>query len=179
MIPRPLLDRILTDYALPTAGLHGLSHWARVLEIGRRLSAQPGVRGDVVELFAVLHDACRVGESVDRGHGPRAAELARTLRGSLFDLDDGGFALLTEAIHGHTDGRTSPDATVGACWDSDRLDLGRAGIQPADLLLSTPLARQPQIQQWADERSRRLIVPPLVADEWGISDIRRPRQAAD
>ena len=49
-----LLEAVLADYRLPPMELHGISHWARVLEIGRRLAVTNGARVQVVELFALL-----------------------------------------------------------------------------------------------------------------------------
>ena len=39
--------------------LHGIRHWDRVYENGKRLLA-PGVNPLVVGLFAYLHDSCRI-----------------------------------------------------------------------------------------------------------------------
>ena len=41
----------------------------------------------------------------------------------------------------HSDGHTTGDATVLACWDSDRLDLGRVGIRPHPSRLCTVQAK--------------------------------------
>ena len=35
---KPLVHRLLGDYALPWHGTHGIGHWARVLENGLRLA---------------------------------------------------------------------------------------------------------------------------------------------
>jgi uncharacterized protein len=37
----------------------------------------------------------------------------------------------------HTSGLTSPDPTIGTCWDADRLDIGRVGITPCGHYMST------------------------------------------
>ena len=37
---------------------------------------------------------------------------------------------LVLACQTHTDGTISSEATVGVCFDVDRLDLGRVGIEP-------------------------------------------------
>ena len=162
-----LLDAILADYRLPPMGLHGISHWARVMENGRRLAALTGARADIVDLFALLHDARRQNESVDHGHGLRAAEWARTLRGSLLTLGDEDFELLFYACAHHTDGRRHEDVTVGTCWDADRLDLSRAGINPHIKYLCTAPACDPEVLGWAIERSVARMVPMLVQAEWG------------
>lgn len=36
-----VVHAILEDYALPSDGIHGVSHWARVLENGLRLTELP------------------------------------------------------------------------------------------------------------------------------------------
>ena len=44
--------------------LHGIRHWDRVYENGRRLFT-PGVNPLVVGLFAYLHDSCRMDDLED------------------------------------------------------------------------------------------------------------------
>ena len=163
---KPLVHAILEDYALPWNGTHGVSHWARVLENGFRLAKETGVSIEIVQLFAVFHDARRVNEDFDLGHGKRGAELAAAFRGDWFNLPDHDFDLLYEACVGHTDGGTDGDITVQICWDADRLDLGRVGISPDSQKLCTPTARK--LIHWADGRACSEVVPELVSGEWGI-----------
>src|SRR6185369_16204086 len=54
---RPIVHAILEDNALLWFGDHGISHWARVLENGLRLSTETGADPNVVSLFAVFHDS--------------------------------------------------------------------------------------------------------------------------
>jgi uncharacterized protein len=165
----PLLIRtILEDYPLPVAGDHGVAHWARVLENGRRLAVETGAKLEVVSLFAVLHDARRVSEATDPEHGQRAAEFACELRGSVFDLPDADFRLLTRACAGHTHELTHPNVTIQTCWDADRLDLGRVGILPDPDRLCTEVAKRADIIDWADQRASLGTIPEFVGSEWGI-----------
>ena len=167
MITKQLLETIRQQYRLPWSGIHGIGHWARVRENGLRIAAGlSGVNSDVVELFAVLHDARRENEGTDSGHGRRGAELAEKLRGSLIELPDEAFALLCTACSYHTDGRTDGDITVQTCWDADRLDLGRVGIRPKSHYLCTTAAKDPALIAWADSRARRRIVPQFATQEW-------------
>ncbi|MEW6335865.1 MAG: hypothetical protein ACOY3Y_07925 [Acidobacteriota bacterium] len=168
MIVRDTLREVLRLYRLRLAGTHGVSHWGRVMENGRRLAATSGADLDVVELFAVLHDACRFDDDVDRDHGRRAAVLASELRGRTFDLGDRRFALLRAALAGHVDGLTSSNATVGTCWDADRLDIGRVGTDPIPRYMSTEAGRDARVIAWATERALDRHVPGLVLGEWGI-----------
>ena len=167
MLPlKPLVHAILEDYSLPWHGTHGVGHWARVLENGLRLAKATGANVEVVQLFAVFHDACRINEGHDPGHGKRGAELATELRGDWLNLADADFDLLYEACAGHTDGGTEADITIQTCWDSDRLDLGRVGTVPDPKRLCTPAARL--LVKWADGRACLEVVPDWVSREWGI-----------
>jgi uncharacterized protein len=59
-----------------------------------------------------------------------SAELAGYLRGKLVHVIDDSFNLLFEACRLHTEGHAFGDPKFLACWDADRLDLGRVGITP-------------------------------------------------
>lgn len=124
-------------------------------ENGLRLAALTGAQIEVVECFAFLHDAKRLNDSRDPGHGSRAAALVRMLQGGVLKLADEQVELLAYACAHHTDGLTEADVTVQTCWDADRLDLGRVGITPLAERLCTPAARDPAIMRWALARSQR------------------------
>lgn len=164
----PVLRAILTQYTLPRDGDHGVSHWARVLENGVRLSEASGANLEVVRLFAVLHDSRRINEITDPEHGARAANFAAELRGVMFDLPDDEFDLLHQACAGHTHERTHPDITIQTCWDADRLDLGRVGITPDPSRLCTAAAKNPAMINWAHGRACFRIVPAFVVQEWRL-----------
>jgi uncharacterized protein len=168
MITPALIHRIVQHYRLPLGGLHGLSHWARVLEIGVRLAEDSGANVEVVQLFAVFHDARRINEGWDDGHGRRGAELAARLRGEYFDLDDDAFEMLYTACVEHTDGRTDGDVTTQTCWDADRLDLPRVGLDVDRQFLGTDAARQRDVIRWAHGRAALRYVPEIIADAWEL-----------
>jgi len=171
---KPIVHRILEDYALPKHGIHGVSHWARVLENGLRLAKATGAKTEIIQLFAVFHDSKRVNEAVDHGHGQRGAEFATELRGDLFDLPDDDFEILHTACADHTDGETEGDITVQTCWDADRLDLGRVGMMPEHKYLCTDAVKSPETVKWADGRACFEIAPDLVRTQWGIETDRTP-----
>jgi uncharacterized protein len=152
-----LIAVIREEYALPWNGTHGISHWMRVRENGLRLVEQTGADWQVVELFACLHDSKRENEHRDPGHGARAAQLVRTLQGSVIDLSDQDLERLVYACTYHTDGLVEADITVQTCWDADRLDLGRVGIRPMARYLCTPAARDEETIRWALARSRQAV----------------------
>jgi len=168
---KPIIHAVLENYTLPWHDTHGVGHWARVLENGLRLAEATGAKGDVVQLFAILHDCQRVNEGTDFGHGERGAKYAAQLRGTVFDLPDEDFRLLYDACAGHTDGATTADITIHTCWDADRLDLGRVGICPDGNRLCTDAARR--LIKWADGRACFGVIPEIVKAEWGI-DTRGP-----
>lgn len=165
---RPLIEAILDQYALPPEEIHGVAHWARVMENGFRLARTTAAQVEVVQLFAVLHDSKRENEGWDPDHGQRAADFAVSLRGKSVELGDEDFDRLYAACAGHTHERTHADITVQTCWDADRLDLGRVGILPEPLRLCTDQAKSPEILRWANRRACSYIVPEFVLDDWGI-----------
>jgi uncharacterized protein len=96
-----------------------------------------------VLLFALLHDSRREHEYDDPGHGERGARLARELHArGLLDLDASQMERLVLASRTNADGTVSRDATVGVCFDADRLDLGRVGIDLDPELMSTDAGRK-------------------------------------
>jgi uncharacterized protein len=165
---KPVLDAVLEDYALPLQGDHGVSHWARVLENGLNQVEETQANVNVVSLFAVLHDSRRINELSDPLHGPRAGQFARTLQGRAFSIDKHELDLLIQACNGHTNEKTHPDVTVRTCWDADRLDLGRVGIEPEPEWLCTDVARRPEVLNWAHGRGSFRFVPTFVRDEWSV-----------
>jgi hypothetical protein len=72
---------------------------------------------------------------------------------SFYDLDGEELDLLHRACSAHSDGLTDADVTVQVCWDADRLDLGRVGIEPSPARLCTQAARDPKMIAWAYRRS--------------------------
>jgi len=141
-------------------------HWARVLENGLRIAETTGADTEVVELFAIFHDARRVNEYIDDDHGLRGGELAHALRGSLVLLDNTRFELLYEACRLHTNGLIDGDPTLRTCWDADRLELGRVGIEPLPHRLCTDAARA--LVPWAHARAGGDAVPYRVLTRWGV-----------
>jgi uncharacterized protein len=172
-----ILGAILDGYILPVDGFHGVVHWARVLENGLRIAEANGADREVVTLFALFHDSRRVNEDQDDGHGLRGGELARSLRGKLVQLDDDRFDLLFEACRLHTEGHTVGDRTLLACWDADRLDLGRVGITPDPRRLGTKAGRN--LLAWAHVRAVEWYEPTAVLASWGWKFSAEPGAALD
>ncbi len=150
---KKILERVQNEFVLSLNGIHGVSHWQRVLSNGLRLAESTGANTKVVELFAYLHDSKRMNDSLDYEHGRAAGEFIKSLKGSLIIMPDNDFERLVYACEYHSDGLTEADVTVQTCWDADRLDLGRAGIKPESQCLCTPAAKDSSIIEWAYLRS--------------------------
>jgi uncharacterized protein len=166
---RRVLRRVLAEFPLRHHGPHGFLHWARVLGNARRIADRAGFPRRIVELFALLHDSKRQLESVDRGHGERAAVFARQLVDEeVIHLGGDELKLLEYACRWHSAKRMEAEPLVQVCWDADRLDLGRVGVEPRRDLLYTQAAREDDIFEWACERGKSRHISELIGLEWGI-----------
>jgi uncharacterized protein len=152
-VTQEFFEYLVASHTLGHDGFHGRDHWLRVLQRAREIAAETGANLRVLELFAVLHDSRRENENHDPAHGHRAAANANELRGKWFDLADDEMALLMEACRFHSDGMTEAHPTVQACWDADRLDLGRVGVRPDPRHLCTSYAKRPDVIEFAYRRS--------------------------
>ena len=122
--------------------IHGISHWERVERNGLLL-ATPECDVTVIRLFAYLHNSCSEYDSYDEEHGSRAAEMIEGLRGTLLkDLTDEQFKLLQEACRQHTSTYRTTSPTIDACFDADRLDLGRIDIIPRPEKMATKKGKE-------------------------------------
>lgn len=169
----PLVRAVAPGHHRAGAGSHGLTHWARVLENGLRLAPATGANVAVVALFAIFHDARRLNDGRDPGHGERGAQCATGLRAEWLALSDDEMDLLYEACARHTDGWLEADVTVQTCWDADRLDLPRAGVQVRPERLCTAAARDPAVIAWAERRALGKVEPGFVAGWRGERDVSR------
>lgn len=162
MISKDLMDLVRQGFALRLEGIHGEAHWARVHANGLRLAEQTGADTEIVTFFAFLHDSKRLNDGWDKKHGQRAAEFVGTLPHSLLPLSGEKLELLVYACAHHSEGLTQADApqaeaiTIHTCWDADRLDLGRIGIEPRPKYLCTSAAKEPAMIEWAIQRSRNV-----------------------
>ena len=150
--PASLVEAVLERSTGKASSIHGESHWQRVAAAGLALLPEtPGADPALVFMFALFHDSTRINDSFDPEHGPRAALLARELRGGTFEVGNGEMDLLTFACREHTNGHLSEDPTFGVCWDADRLNLWRVGFEPDPRFLSTRAARSEERIAWAYE----------------------------
>ena len=158
VVTQPYLDFLTHQYQLSHNGMHGIEHWLRVLINGRLIATQSGADIEVVEHFALLHDAQRQDEYRDIQHGGRAADFATSLMGDWIHLNSTQMYQLTEACRYHSMGRLSKDVTIQTCWDADRLDLGRVGERPNPTYLGNSAARDNEFIKEALLRSKNRFV---------------------
>ncbi len=173
LVTPALLHRVMAQYRLTRTGIHGPAHWLRVLANGRALAAlTPGANPALVELFALLHDSRRQDEDLDLGHGERAAAFAQTLADEgLLTLPAADLTLLATACAGHEHGQTSPNPSIGCCWDADRLELSRLNRRPKPALLSTQAALLPELQAEAWARGIQGQIPSTLAAHWALNPV--------
>ena len=96
---------------------------------------------EVVRLFALFHDSKRENDHRDLEHGPRAELYLRTIS-QLVPLNSDQFENLCIACKTHTLGTVAENITIGTCWDSDRLDIGRVGIKPHEKFMTNEEAQR-------------------------------------
>ena len=137
-----LLDTLLGNFRLNVNSIHGIAHWFRVLGNALYIAKFSGADVVTVKLFAIFHDCMRKNEEYDPSHGAEGAAAARKLRDQkVYNSTDDQLNKLYYACKYHTDGQVASDPTVGTCWDADRLDLPRVGIEPGLRWFSTAIAR--------------------------------------
>ena len=134
-----IIDRILKDATINQAGCHGLTHWNKVAEYARIIAAAEHFDERFMLLFAYFHDCQRLSDGRDLQHGPRAADYLMTWTPEALELSEADQYRLAFACRYHTREIPTDDRLVRACWDCDRLDIGRVGIivNPAFLFTET------------------------------------------
>ena len=149
-------EQAILKYVVPLQfsprGLHGLAHWLRVKKNALKIANCNGADKELCILFALFHDCQRANEGQDPYHGPCAAKLVATLNNSdMFSISNSQMQTLVHAIKYHTEVLYDSDPTVGACWDADRMDLGRVGVVPDYRLLNTDYAKRFCINKYKED----------------------------
>jgi uncharacterized protein len=153
-----LTGKVLDVCSNPTSDDHGPKHWKHVAETGLTIAREFNglktkyyVDPTIVFLFALFHDCNRVNDHTDPDHGARGGNLAERLRGSFFDLPNYEMGILVFACEEHTDIRETSDPTTGACWDADRLNLPRVGVECDPYYLHHEYSKREPIRRlWGD-----------------------------
>jgi len=140
------IETLLFQSKIDFNSVHGFIHWSNVNRIGTQLSTDIDL--NVLFYFSVFHDFFRLNDYTDVEHGKRAKEV---MEKQILYLDESQRAKLLFALENHD---LEPkrfnnvmsflrnDKTVRLCIDSDRLDLGRVGVQPSAEYLLTEEAKE-------------------------------------
>lgn len=149
-----LWQSVIQQFQLYSASPHGPKHWKQVEQNGLHITGTNDADPTVVKLFAVFHDSCRQSDGHDPLHGQRGAELALSMHGNLFTIEEVQLELLILACELHHQGAMTEDPTIGACFDADRLDLIRVGIVPDPEMMCTQEGKllAGQINQLREQR---------------------------
>jgi uncharacterized protein len=165
MSRRDIVRKLMT-YARFPSDIHGPAHWSRVRRFGALLGegeALPDAARACVEIFAWVHDLAREHDGGGNEHAIDGAVYIDRVVPAVFGvLLPDQMETLRTAIRYHSDGMTAQQAfaadllpqvawdaevlvaTVGCCWDADRLDLPRVGIVPDARFMSTASWRHAQ-----------------------------------
>lgn len=141
VIPKEVLHDIFEDFDLEIEdGIHGLYHWARVIENGLEIANHNNANTKIIVAFGFFHDCQRENDGEDPEHGFRGGEFMEQYRGKI-NLTDEEFDKVKIACSGHTDTLHHDDIDISTCWDSDRLDLYRVGIYPEPEYLNNKISK--------------------------------------
>jgi len=139
-----LVKIIKESFALELSSIHGIKHWKNIERIGKYLAKYTGADKKVIRLFALLHDSKRENEDYDSEHGLRASLFLKDLYNKkLLKISAKQLEQLMFACEHHDNSEIkSDDITIQTCWDADRLDLWRLGVEPEKELLNTKVAKE-------------------------------------
>lgn len=147
---RELYDQLLQwaiDNALFDSHCHGPDHWNRVARNVLFLRQHYTFDVEVGISFALLHDCQRKCDGDDSPHGLRGKILVEQLTHQpWWTLTKNQTHQVQVACQYHTQAQPwlwlESDTTTHACFDADRLDLVRVGIDPDSAFLFTQKAKQ-------------------------------------
>lgn len=120
-----IIDQIMQDTTVRWRTVHGRDHWDRVAQYAKVIAAHEKLNQRLLVLFAYFHDCKRHSEGSDPEHGPRAAEYVESFTAEELGLSEEDKQKLIVACRHHTYECDTEDVEIRACWDCDRLDIGR------------------------------------------------------
>ncbi|MCP3900702.1 MAG: hypothetical protein GY707_13420 [Desulfobacteraceae bacterium] len=123
-----IIKKIKQGLHVPSGSIHAESHWNRVAAFGELIAEKEKLNKHLIKLFAYFHDSKRFTDGTDPNHGHRAAEYIKTFTLNELGINKKEQEQLIFACRYHTYEEKTEDRDILACWDSDRLDLPRAGI---------------------------------------------------
>ena len=136
-----IINKIQKDTTVKWRTVHGIDHWERVAEYGCIIARHEKLNERILVLFGYFHDCKRHSDGRDPDHGPRAAEYVATFSAEELGLSEVDHQRLIIACRHHTYECETKDITIKACWDADRLDIGRIGFRTDPKKLFTRTAK--------------------------------------
>lgn len=151
IIPKEVIKDIFDNFDLELEdGIHGIYHWARVIENGWEISQDNNANMKVITAFGLFHDCKRENDEHDPEHGFRGGEFMEKYKDKL-NLTEEEFQKAKIACSGHTDILHNDDIDISTCWDADRLDLLRVDIYPNPEYLNNEISKDPDFIQVRSE----------------------------
>lgn len=139
---KKIINQIQQDATVVCQTVHGKEHWKMVAEYGRFLAKHEKVDEHILILFAYFHDCMRHSDGTDPEHGPRAADYVMSFTPEQLGVSGKDQERLALACRHHTYECATNDLTIKACWDADRLDIGRVGVMIDPKKLFTRTAKK-------------------------------------
>lgn len=164
LIPKEVLTEIFEEFELDIdGGVHGFGHWARVVDNGIEICKNNGANPNVAIGFGLFHDVKRENDNDDPDHGFRGGELLFEFKDRTNFTEEELFKI-KEACTGHTGELHHDDLDVGTCWDSDRLDLYRVGIEPDVKYLNNEYSMNEDVIDRACDRAEMEYMSPWAIE---------------
>lgn len=163
IIAKEKLKNILGEFQLDFFGIHGFPHWARVIDNGLLLADEYALNKNILIIFALFHDIKRVRDEYDFEHGLRGGDFLLLNRKHI-NLTDTEINTAYLACKGHTEIKHSNDLNIAMCWDADRLDLMRVGLQPQSPYLNLLKSQQIDFIQERSIPANKHSIP-----HWGVN----------
>ena len=138
-----LIHAVEAESSFKDSKYHGNQHWRCVSMVGSRLAKQEGINPLLPLLFGIFHDSMRENDDDDPYHGRRGAGLAVEMyQQGLLPISEAMLSKLVHACNTHTEAPATYDPHAGVCYDADRLNLWRVGIEPHQKYISTDAGLQ-------------------------------------
>lgn len=152
VIPKEIIKNICDNYKLDlSTSLHGINHWARVLENGIILSEYNGANKKVIIAFSFFHSALRDNEEHDPEEGIKGATLLNYYEEEL-NMTEEEINKASIACKEFVYKNKNEDKDIFTCFDSQNLDSMRSGLYPDKKDMHTEAAKNIGIITWAMKR---------------------------
>jgi HD superfamily phosphodiesterase len=128
ILVREILPKLHRFRLLNDLNHHGAAHVYRVCLYAEILAWEYQADPFAATLAAYCHDAGRLQDGTESGHGAQSWEKCEGIIRPLVNTQQA--ESIKNGIILHTEGQTSRDPLIAALWDADRIDLIRFGHPP-------------------------------------------------